>query len=527
MKAFVSKEKIFKGDAPISKQEKLEQIRSGKKIKRTKSGLERSKVILSKKDLLITAKETKETFEESEVKRRKRNYIMYESKLGTDKNVEITKIQHKSQSKPKKRVPTPRKEEKIVIKKKRRNYLDNYKYHETKVLKNKNPKKKVIVEHKRLGDIIGGFYETKTYQRQVITHGIPQLRNKEYKVSTVKVKRPVLNNTMSEKRMVTSSSTKDQRSRSRSPIQDAINSTTIMINRSRNPRLKPNNSDFGLSKSKSKQKPVVKPKSKSPSISRSNSKNPFKETVKKISVQNTFTRRNEPGKKYNKSFVVVDTYKTIPTAKSNSNITITNLRKKNPVTNKEGSLSKILPKLKVNKGKDNVNADKKPIKTITKMNTDLRKVDHQKVKSDIIINKIMPRKDANQIKRKGSNDSKHKKKSSLRKSSHSSEHGSSSGRGLKKKTSFADLRQPKKNQETFVTRTIQTTETNDKGNKNLNKNLSLDKYTEIKIKIEKTVENVTTQPKKDVKTKTTVIKSTKNINDPSRPSIRNKYKHKK
>ena len=112
MKAFVSKERTFKGDAPISKQEKLEQIRSGKKIKRTKSGLERSKVILSKKDLLITAKETKETFEESEVKRRKRNYIMYESKLGTDKNVEITKIQHKSQSKPK-RVPTPGKKKKL------------------------------------------------------------------------------------------------------------------------------------------------------------------------------------------------------------------------------------------------------------------------------------------------------------------------------------------------------------------------------------------------------------------------------
>ena len=526
MKAFVSKERTFKGDAPMSKQEKLEQIRSGKKIKRTKSGLERSKVILSKKDILITAKETKETFEESEVKRRKRNYIMYESKLGTDKNVEITKIQNKSQSKPK-RIPTPRKEEKIIITKKRRNYLDNYKYHETKVLKNKNPKRKVIVEHKRLGDIIGGFYETKTYQRQVITHGLPKLRNKEYKVTTAKISRPGLKNTISEKRMVTSTSTKNQRSRPRSPIQEAINSTTIMINRSRNPRLKPNNSDIGLNKSKSKPKSVVKPKSKSPSISRSNSNNPFNGTIKKITIQNTYTRRNEPGNKYNKSFVVTDTYKTIPTAKSISNITITNMRKKSPVTNRDGSLSKNLPKLKVNKGKDNANAYKKPIKTITKMNTDLRKVDHKKVKSDVIINRIMPRKDPNQIKRKESNDSKIIKKTVLRKSSHSSDKGTSSGKGLKKKTSFSDLRQPRRNQETYVTKTIQTTETNDKRNNNLKKNLSLDKYTEIKIKIEKTIENVSTQPKNDVKTKTTVIKATRNIDDPSRPSIRNKYKHKK
>ena len=100
---------------------------------------------------------------------------MYESKLGTEKNTEITQIAApKPAPKPKPkpvREPSPRVEEKIVIKKKKREYLDNYQYHETKNIKSKNPRYQVIVEHKRLGDIIGGTFEETSYQRQIFAQG--------------------------------------------------------------------------------------------------------------------------------------------------------------------------------------------------------------------------------------------------------------------------------------------------------------------------------------------------------------------
>ena len=101
---------------------------------------------------------------------------MYESKLGTEKNTEITQIAAPPKPKPKPkpkpvREPSPRVEEKIVIKKKKREYLDNYQYHETKNIKSKNPRYQVIVEHKRLGDIIGGTFEETSYQRQIFAQG--------------------------------------------------------------------------------------------------------------------------------------------------------------------------------------------------------------------------------------------------------------------------------------------------------------------------------------------------------------------
>lgn len=131
MKTISNKKIVIKGDPELSSREKLEQIRTGKKIKRTKGSLENKKVIMAQKSgMLITAKETKETFEESEVKRRKRNYVMYESKIGSERNLEITKFlkdQPKAKPKPKpKREVVPRIEEKIVTHKKRREYLDNY-----------------------------------------------------------------------------------------------------------------------------------------------------------------------------------------------------------------------------------------------------------------------------------------------------------------------------------------------------------------------------------------------------------------
>ncbi len=170
-----------KGDAELSTSKKLDQIRSGEKIKRSKGATESKNVITAGAGgAKYFTKETEEKYEETAVLRKKRNYVMYESKLGTEKNTEIVgqiaPLKPKAPPKPV-RQPEPRVEEKIVQTKKKKEYLDNYQYHETKDLKRNNPRYQVIVEHKRLGDVIGGTFEETSYQRQVFSQGSnrPQL----------------------------------------------------------------------------------------------------------------------------------------------------------------------------------------------------------------------------------------------------------------------------------------------------------------------------------------------------------------
>ena len=168
--------KVRQGDPELTTSKKLDQIKTGAKIKRQTGGTEKKDTIISGKNGAKTVvHETEEKFEETAVLRKKRNYVMYESKLGTEKNTEITQIAApKPTPKPKPKSviePSPRVEEKIVIKKKKREYLDNYQYHETKNIKSKNPRYQVIVEHKRLGDIIGGTFEETSYQRQIFAQG--------------------------------------------------------------------------------------------------------------------------------------------------------------------------------------------------------------------------------------------------------------------------------------------------------------------------------------------------------------------
>ena len=158
------------GIPQLSAQEKLEQIRSGKKLQRRKSGLDIKDIVMSGKDgSTIKKKEMAEKYEETTVRRKKKNYIMYESKLGTEKNTEITKI---AAPKPKKqkvvRTPGPRIEEIIISRKKKKEYLDNYQYHESKVLRKKNAS---VVEHKRLGDIFAGEKIEEFYQKKTIYQG--------------------------------------------------------------------------------------------------------------------------------------------------------------------------------------------------------------------------------------------------------------------------------------------------------------------------------------------------------------------
>ena len=190
--------KANEGVPQLSTNEKLEQIRSGKKLQSRKSGVDVNKIIIAGKDgSKITKRQTAEKFEETTVKRKKRNYIMYESKLGTEKNTQITREQMKIQKPRPVRTPAPRVEERIIQTRKKKEYLDNYQYHETKVLKRKNPS---IVEHKRLGDIIGGTYEETTTQKQVFVHGKnrPQLQQQVRTISTTGSANPRLRGNRSE-----------------------------------------------------------------------------------------------------------------------------------------------------------------------------------------------------------------------------------------------------------------------------------------------------------------------------------------
>ena len=144
----------------VSSTEKVAFIRQGKKKKTiTKYQQNKNVTYRNKGDQIIVIEKEKQ-FDETGVARKKRNYVMYESKLGTEKERDMTKITTK-----KVRKPRPRVQERIVLKKKRKEFLDNYQYLETKVIK--EPRNASYVFHERLSEPVGGTYETKTYERQI------------------------------------------------------------------------------------------------------------------------------------------------------------------------------------------------------------------------------------------------------------------------------------------------------------------------------------------------------------------------
>ena len=140
---------------------KLEAIKQGKKLKSETGATQNKKVTVTKSGDKIIAVEKEKKFEEAGVTRKKRNYVMYESKLGTEKETDLTQI--KAPPKPKKVEPKPRVEEKVVMKKKKIEYLDNYQYKETKEFRKAD--KGSIVIHQRLGGPVGGTYEETSIQK--------------------------------------------------------------------------------------------------------------------------------------------------------------------------------------------------------------------------------------------------------------------------------------------------------------------------------------------------------------------------
>ena len=151
--------------ANFTPETKLDFIRKGKK-KKTITGFKENKNITFENNggkFVVVEKEKK--FEETEVTKRKRNFVKFESKLGTERETDMTKIEGAK----KLREIQPRQEERIIQKKKRKEYLDNYQYHETVDIKHPKPNRVSIVEHKRLGEIISGFDEIASYEREVRT----------------------------------------------------------------------------------------------------------------------------------------------------------------------------------------------------------------------------------------------------------------------------------------------------------------------------------------------------------------------
>ena len=146
---------------------KLEAIKAGKKIKSETGASENKKVTVTKSGDKIIAVEKEKKFEEAGVTRKKRNYVMYESKLGTEKETDLTQI--KAPPKPKKLDPRPRVEEKVIMKRKKVEYLDNFQYKETKEFRKIEKGSKVV--HQRLSDPIGGSYEETSYQKITTTTG--------------------------------------------------------------------------------------------------------------------------------------------------------------------------------------------------------------------------------------------------------------------------------------------------------------------------------------------------------------------
>ena len=138
--------------------ETLALVRSGKKKKTVTGFKENKNITFSNKEGKFIAVEKEKKFEEAGVSKQKVNYIMFESKLGTERERDT----HKIEGARNKAEPGQRMEEKIILKKKRKEYLDNYQYLETKDIKKGPP---AVVIHQRLGDIVGGVYEESSVER--------------------------------------------------------------------------------------------------------------------------------------------------------------------------------------------------------------------------------------------------------------------------------------------------------------------------------------------------------------------------
>ena len=139
----------------------LSQIKSGSTTKKQVGSSATTRTVQGKAGKFAIT-ETSQKFEESGVAKKKKNYVMFQSKLGTEKQQGLTQIRAPQ--------PKPRKVETIIQTRKKKEYLDNFQYKETKDIKNNDPRKESFVRHRRLGEPVGGTYEEKTFTKRTSTN---------------------------------------------------------------------------------------------------------------------------------------------------------------------------------------------------------------------------------------------------------------------------------------------------------------------------------------------------------------------
>ena len=139
----------------------LSQIKAGSTTKKKLGSSATTRTVQGKAGKFAIT-ETSHKFEESGVAKKKKNYVMFQSKLGTEKQQGLTQIRAAQ--------PKPRKVDTIIQTRKKKEYLDNFQYKETKDIKNNDPRKESFVRHRRLGEPVGGTYEQKTFTKRSSTN---------------------------------------------------------------------------------------------------------------------------------------------------------------------------------------------------------------------------------------------------------------------------------------------------------------------------------------------------------------------
>ena len=65
-------------------------------MKKRQSGIETKEVVVHGKNYIMTGIETRNSIDLSTVKKRVKNYVWFESKIGTEKNVDIVNIEKRN-----------------------------------------------------------------------------------------------------------------------------------------------------------------------------------------------------------------------------------------------------------------------------------------------------------------------------------------------------------------------------------------------------------------------------------------------
>lgn len=162
-------------------------VREKRPYSSTSSNLQKNKGIIANKNVYTHSISSTRNMNKSEDGKRRiendRNFRKIEKVTKIIKNIPINK-------------PPIIKKKEIEEKTEKKELIDNYQYHETKNIKNTNPRFFVIVEHKRLGGPVGGIYQETYMERKVFSEGSnrPQITEQNSKISTAEAQKRLISN---------------------------------------------------------------------------------------------------------------------------------------------------------------------------------------------------------------------------------------------------------------------------------------------------------------------------------------------